>query len=103
MSSGAKCCADSAFGNVLRGYLYKSCQDHLGSDAPTRESRKLDLCKKREATSARQTVEWGMRMLQTSFPCVKNRFIYEERGERRIYLKMMVFLYNMCARMVGMH
>jgi hypothetical protein len=98
---GAKCCVDLVFGNVMRGYLYKLCQDHLGSDAPTRELRKLDLCKKREATLARQTAEWGMRMFQMSFPWVKDRFVYKERGEQRIYLKMLVVLYNMCARMVG--
>jgi hypothetical protein len=65
---GEKCCVDLAFGNVSRGYLYKSCQDHLDSDAPTRELRKLDLCKRRETTLARQTVEWGMQMFQASFP-----------------------------------
>ena len=103
LSTGAKCCVDSAFGQVNREFLYKSCQDHLGSSAPTRELRKLDLRKKREATSARQTAEWGMRMIQTSFPRLKDRFVYEERGERRICLKMMVLLYNMRARMVGIN
>ena len=43
LSTGAKCCVDSAFGNVLREFLFKSCQDHLGSSAPTRELRKLDV------------------------------------------------------------
>ena len=47
-------------------FLYTSCQDHLGSSAPTRELRKLDLQKK-QATSARQMAEWGMRVIQTSF------------------------------------
>jgi hypothetical protein len=59
--------------------------------------------KKKEATSARQTAEWGMRMIQKSFPGLKDRFVYEERGERRICLKMMVLLYNMRARMVGIN
>ncbi len=27
---GAKCCVDSAFGHLMRGYLYKLCQDLLG-------------------------------------------------------------------------
>jgi hypothetical protein len=102
-STGGKCCVDSAFGNVNREFLYKSCQDHLGSSAPTRELRKLDLRKKRQATSARQTAEWGMRMIQTSFPRLKDRFVYEERGERRITLKMLILLYNMRARMVGIN
>ena len=101
--TGAKCCVDSAFNNVSRDYLYKSCQDLLGSSAPTRRERILDLQKKREATSARQTAEWGMLTLQASFPRLKDRFVYEERGERRIVLKMMVLLYNMRARMVGIN
>jgi hypothetical protein len=100
---GAKSCVDSAFGHVIRGFLYNSCQDLLGSNAPTREFRKLDLCKKRQATLARQTAEWGMWMFQTSFPWVKDRFVYKERGERRICLKMLALLYNMHARMVGIN
>ena len=103
LSTGAKCCVDSAFGNVTRNYLYKSCQDLLGSNAPTRGERLLDLQKKRQATSARQTAEWGMRALQSSFPRLKDRFVYEERGERRITLKMLVLIYNMRARMVGIN
>ena len=51
----------------------------------------------------RQTAEWGMRMIQTSFPWLKDRFFYEERGEWRICLKMLVSLYNMRARMVGIN
>ncbi len=99
MLYGAKCCVDLAFGNVLSGYLYKLCWDHLGLSAPTRELRKLDLWKKREATLVRQTAEWGMLMLQTLLPWVKDRFLYKERGWK-IYLKMLVLLYNMCVRMV---
>jgi hypothetical protein len=79
--SGAKCYVDLAFGSVTRGFLYKPFQDHLGSDVSTRELRKLDLCKKREATSVRQTAEWGTQMLQTLFPLLKDRFVYKERGE----------------------
>jgi hypothetical protein len=90
-----KCCVDSAFGNVNQNYLYKSCQDLLRSSVPTRRERILDLRKKREATSTRQTAEWGMLSLQASFPQLKDQFIYEERGEQRIVLKMMVLLYNM--------
>ena len=68
LSMGAKCCIDLAFSNVARNYLYKSCQDILGSSAPTHWERILDLQKKREATSARQTSEWEMLALQASFP-----------------------------------
>jgi hypothetical protein len=103
LSSGAKCCVDSAFGSVMRGFLYKLCQDHLVSNAPMCELRNLDLCKKREATSARQTAEWEMRMLQMSFPQLKDRFVYKERVEQGIYLKMLMLLYNMRVRMVGIN
>jgi hypothetical protein len=34
---------------------------------------------------------------------LKDQFVNEERGERRIVLKMMVLLYNMWARMVGIN
>jgi hypothetical protein len=44
-----------------------------------------------------------MLTMQASFPRVKDRFVYEERGERRIVLKMFVMLYNMRARMVGIN
>ncbi len=45
----------------------------------------------------------GILMFQTSLPWVKDRFIYKERGERRTCLKMLVLLYNMRARMVGIN
>ena len=44
-----------------------------------------------------------MLTMQASFPREKDRFVYEERGERRLVLKMFVLLYNMCARMVGIN
>ncbi len=31
---GAKCCVDLAFGHVMRGYLYKSCQDFWAQTLP---------------------------------------------------------------------
>jgi hypothetical protein len=56
-----------------------------------------------QTTSVWQTAEWGMLSIQASFPRVKDLFIYEERGERRLVMKMFVLLYNMRARMVGIH
>jgi hypothetical protein len=97
---GGKCCVNSAFGSMKRNYLYKLCQDHLGSKAPMHWEKKLDLQKKRQATSARQTADWGMLTMQASFPRVKDRFVYKEKGERWIVLKMFVMLYNIQARMV---
>jgi hypothetical protein len=47
--------------------------------------------------------EWGMLMIQASFPQVKDPFIYKEQGEQQIVLKMFVLLYNMRTRMVGIN
>jgi hypothetical protein len=44
-----------------------------------------------------------MLALQASFSRLKDQFVNEERGERRIVLKMMVLLYNMWAWMVGIN
>ena len=51
----------------------------------------------------RQSAEWGMRMIQSSFPRLKDRIIYEEEGERRVILKFLVFIYNIRARRVGIN
>ena len=99
-TTGGKCCVDSVFGSMKRNYLYKFCQDHLGSKALSQKERKLDIQQKRQATLAQQSAEWGMLTMQTSFPRIKDRFVYEERGEWRIVLKMFVILYNMRARMM---
>ncbi len=44
-----------------------------------------------------------MGMFQMSFLRVKDRFVYEERKERGICLKMLVLLYYMRTRMVGIN
>jgi hypothetical protein len=44
-----------------------------------------------------------MRMIQTLFPRIKDQFVYKERGEWRICLKMLILIYNMRARMVGIN
>jgi hypothetical protein len=101
--TGTKCCVESAFGKVDRTYLYKSSQVILASNALTLQERILDLQRKRQAILARLTAEWGMLAMQTSFPRLKGRFAYKERGEWRIVLKMFVLLYNMFPKMVGIN
>ena len=102
-TTGGKCCVDSAFASVKRDFLLKSGQDILGSSPPTRHEQNLEQQLRRQTTSARQTAKWGMLSIQASFPRVKDRFTYEEQGERRIMLKMFLLLYNMRARMVGIN
>ena len=51
----------------------------------------------------RQSAVWGMRSFQASFPRVKDRFIYEENGERGLILKLFVFLFNYRSNKVGIN
>ena len=48
----------------------------------------------------RQSAEWGMRAIQSSFPRLKDTFVYEETGERPILMKMICLLYNLRAHFV---
>ncbi len=47
--------------------------------------------------------EWGMQSIQMLFPQIKDWFIYEEQGEQRIVMKLLVLLYNMQAWTVGIN
>jgi hypothetical protein len=70
--TGEKCCVDSAFGSIERDFLLKSGQDLLGSSAPTRHEQNLEHQLRLQTTSAWQTAEWGMLLIQTSFPRIKD-------------------------------
>ena len=100
---GAKCTADSAFKSVNAPYLIKSSQDPLAASGDTREEVMEQIRIQLEATSMRQAAEWGMHSFQSSFPRIKDRLVYEERGERKVIIKMMLLLYNYRARMVGIN
>ena len=51
----------------------------------------------------RQAAEWGMPAIQSSFPRLKDMFVYEDTGERRILMKMVCLLYNLRAGTVGIN
>ena len=76
--TGGKCTVDSAFGKVNRPFLIKSSQDYLVSTMPKCQEQRLDLQRKRQATSMRQAAEWGMRTMQSSFPRLKDTFVYKD-------------------------
>jgi hypothetical protein len=59
------------------------------------------LLRLRQATSVRQSAEWGMRVFQRSFPRLKNAMSYEERGERRLILESTILLSSFRAHQVG--
>jgi hypothetical protein len=91
---GAKCTVDSAFGNVSRQFLVKSSQELIHIEDRVERGMAPD------ATSMRQSAEWGMRAFQSSMPRLKDCMIFETRGERRVTLTMMILLYNLRARAV---
>ena len=88
------CTVDSAFSKGNYPFLIKSQTDPHGRE---------ELIINREATSMRQSAEWGMRAFQGSFPRLKDKFLYEEGGERKVMLKMMLMLFNYRARKVGIN
>ena len=96
-----KCTVDSAFSARRNEYLIRSSQTVLDGD--TRAEFAFNLQLNKEATSMRQSAEWGMHAFRASFPRLNDRFIYEENGERRLIMKMCLFLYNLRARRIGIN
>jgi hypothetical protein len=94
---GAQCTMDSAYGNVSQNFLIKSLQDliHIHNCSERNIAR--------DATSMRQSAEWGMRAFQSSMPRMKDRIKYEEHGEWKVSLTVFILLYNLRARMVGLN
>ena len=86
MQTGAKCTIDSAFAHNNYPFLIKSCKP---TDSMTLDE--IDVAK--EATSMRQSSEWGMRAFQASFPRVKDRIALEYRGQQKVMMKLMIMLY----------
>jgi DDE superfamily endonuclease len=95
----AQVVVDSAFSKDNRPSLVKSHQNIMDRLGNIREHGD----RFRDATSVRQMAEWGMRGLQGSFPRLKDRLLYEERGERKIILHLIVLLYNFRASTVGIN
>ena len=51
----------------------------------------------------RQSAEWGMGSFRASFPRLRDHIDYEYFGVRRIMMKMMILLYSLHARRVGIN
>jgi len=74
-SCGARCVVDSAFARNNYPFLVKS---EKPSVTMTLEEISLAV----EATSMRQSAEWGMRTFQSSFPRVTDQIEFESIGQR---------------------
>lgn len=101
--TGGICAVDSAFRMRNAPYIMKSSQTNFVGEGATSDAQRLDIMRKQQCTSMRQCAEWGMRAVQSSFPRLNDKFPFETRGERRIAIKMMVLIYNLRARMVGIN
>ena len=51
----------------------------------------------------RQSAEWGMRAFQSLMPRMKDWMKFESRGERKVTVTMMILVYNLRARAVGIN
>ncbi len=55
-----------------------------------------------DATSMQQSAEWGIRSFQSSMPHIKDQMKFETHGDRKV-MTMMILLYNLRARAVGIN
>ena len=94
---GGMCVVDAAFSRKKYPYLIKSSQ---------RDPESVfieDFIVNDQATSMRQTAEWGMRALKASFPRLKDTIRYEVRGERKLIWRFILLLYNLRVKHVGIN
>ncbi len=93
-TTGGKCTGDSAFnGKMNAACLLKSSQDDLVAANGTQQQMSLEIWQKRACTSMRQS----------AVPRLNDSIKYEESGERKIDMKMMVLLFNLWSRLVGIN
>jgi hypothetical protein len=95
-SCGGQCCMDSAFAALNNDAIIRSSEQTNGNNP-------LEIVVNKEATSLRQSAEWGMRAIQSAFPRMLDDFRYEEMGSRRLILSVMVMLYNFRSDRVGLN
>jgi hypothetical protein len=92
--TGGKVVVDSAFRVKSNDFIIKSSQTLPDGDRHA-------IVVARDATSVRQAAEWGMRQFQASFPRMKDAVKFELNGERRIIMRLIVYLFNYRANVVG--
>jgi DDE superfamily endonuclease len=97
-----RCTADSAFAAGRYPCLTKSTQ-WIKKRNMSDEEYNYRVEVNKEATSMRQSAEWGVQALQGSFPRLTDHFIYEEKGEWRLIVQTCLLLYNLRAQKVGIN
>ena len=78
-------------------FLIKLSQEliHIENDA-----ERIIAC---DATLMQQSAEWGVCAFQSSTPCIKDWMNFKECGKSKVTLMMMILLYNLQARVVGIN
>ncbi len=71
---------------MSRQFLIKSSQELIHIE------NRVEHGMARDATSMRQSADWGMRAFQSSMPRLKDCMKFETRGEQRVTLRMMILL-----------
>ena len=89
--------ADSAFASEQHPSILPSYQTNYNQQGQIRQASAIHSA----ATSVRQLSEWGMRGFQASFPRLQDGLLWEERGERKVILQLIILLYNFRASTVG--
>jgi hypothetical protein len=74
---GAKIVVDLEFSSEAHQSMFKSWQSNIDNQGYIWQNSQVQ----RQVTSVQQLSEWGMRGLQASFPRLKDRLMWEEKGE----------------------
>lgn len=88
-----QCAVDSEF--YRAAHLFFNKRAHRSCTPP-------ELRIERDATSARQSTEWGMRALQGSFTRIKDIMVFEKRGESWFEILCTVYLFNFKMSLVAL-
>ena len=97
--TGARVVVDSAFSKNNRNSLIKSFANNIDRSGRARQLNSVN----RDTTSVHQLLEWGMRGLQGSFPSLKDRILWEEQGERKLRMQLVIYLFNYRTEVVGLN
>jgi len=91
--TGGKVVVDSAFKLKNNPYIIRTARRvHFDWES---------ILTAQEAVKLRQSAEWGMRAFQSSFPRLRDKIKFEDRGERLENLRLFVYLYNFRTNVVG--
>ncbi len=78
---GYRCFVDSGFPGHDSEFFLSSQDNLVAPNGLTGEEACRAVCIQQEATSMRQSAEWGMLAFQSMFPRCKDKICHDENGE----------------------